>query len=334
MDADPAGGHNARMWRALFWVGPRPALAFAGFAIAASGCATDALFRPVTGVAVFEQGGLGAVDVLWVIDDSSPFMVDVQQRLAAEVPVLTGPLLGIDVQMAVVTTTLGAPYDPFAFSDRPDDVERLTEALLVGSGGSDLERGLQAAADVLTPDLGFVRPEAHLVIVFVSDEEDCSDGGQLTGQVGSACYTTRNRLLPVADFVQDFTTPHLPFTNRTSVVSIGAVPTSACGVVRQERYARVARATGGVTLDICAETFTPHLEWIGEIASGLRQGFQLPEPAQVASLLVMVDGAVTLDYAYRPDTWVVQFPRPRVPPLGSTIEMAYQVDPSVSGTDP
>jgi hypothetical protein len=38
------------------------------------------------------------------------------------------------------------------------------------------------------PNAGFLRPDAHLLVVFVSDEDDCSDEGVLDGLVNFLCY--------------------------------------------------------------------------------------------------------------------------------------------------
>ena len=56
---------------------------------------------------------------------------------------------------------------------------------LLGTDGSSYEKGLEAAERALTPPLaaaggpndGFLRDDAYLVVVFLSDENDCSDRG-------------------------------------------------------------------------------------------------------------------------------------------------------------
>jgi len=307
--------------RASLWMG---ALALVG------GCAPDVAFvEDGWRQASFVQSEHEMVDVLWVIDDSSSFMAHVQRNLAHAAPLLVGPLDGLDVQMAVVTTTLGAPLEPFAWSGADADVAWLAERLQVGASGSDQERGLQAARDALAPPLGFVRPEGHLVVVFVSDEEDCSHQGALGDDLGAACYTDARRLDPVEDFVAFFTGLHGGAANRFTAVALGAGTESSCAdPVPQERYARVARASGGRVLDLCGDAGV-QLVQVGEIASGRRSAFRLPDPALEASLQVSVDGVASDRFAYQPRTWLLEFPVEALPPPGAVIHLTYRIDPTV-----
>ena len=57
---------------------------------------------------------------------------------------------------------------------------------LLGTDGDTYEKGLEAVERALTPPLvdrppnkGFLREDAYLVIIFLSDENDCSDRGEL-----------------------------------------------------------------------------------------------------------------------------------------------------------
>jgi len=80
----------------------------------------------------------------------------------------------------------------------------------VGTEGSGTERGLQAIQMFLDRDAKlpeaerFLRPKAHLVIVIVADEDDCSgfDNGRLPSDLGlRACVWYKDQLDSVADFV-------------------------------------------------------------------------------------------------------------------------------------
>ncbi|MEN0062582.1 MAG: vWA domain-containing protein [Myxococcota bacterium] len=305
----------------------------AGF-LAGLGCSApspDASYEELT----FIQADQDAVDLLWVVDNSSSFMAFAQDRLATAVPRLIPALEGMDVQMAVVTTTLDKSLYPHPFTGSDTDVAWLVEELQVGSEGSDQEQGLQAAANAVAPDWGFVRPDAHLVIVFISDEEDCSNGGRLTTPVGSACYTSSDRLLPIDDFVDLFMDLHDGQLNRATAIAIGATQSSVClGGFSQERYARVARATGGPVLDICAVDYGAHMDVIGQNAAGIRQALRLPDPAIEPSIEVRVDSKLSGSFDYRPHTWLVQFTPDAIPAEGATVRLFYQIDPTLFGIEP
>lgn len=76
-----------------------------------------------------------------------------------------------------------------------------------GDCGNSLEGGLEAVTTSLSRPLlsqfndGFVRDEAFLVVVFLSDEDDCSTGGGFTPVEDYQCYASedRDKLLNVGD---------------------------------------------------------------------------------------------------------------------------------------
>ncbi len=79
--------------------------------------------------------------------------------------------------------------------------------ILVGVNGCGYERGLSAIRLGLSPKLtnstnqGFLRPEAQLVVIVVSDEDDCGEVGDITegiaGVGGRVCYYAAKGLGPV-----------------------------------------------------------------------------------------------------------------------------------------
>jgi len=83
-------------------------------------------------------------------------------------------------------------FDPDAAAGAPGQLSleelrhRFRCLALLGTDGSTYEKGLEAAERALTPPLaapgganaGFLREGAYLVVVFLSDENDCSDRGK------------------------------------------------------------------------------------------------------------------------------------------------------------
>lgn len=144
-----------------------------------------------TQVDVFQQEIRRKVDILLVVDNSCS-MIDEQQKLAANFDNFIAQFLEADVdyQIGVVTTDMENPEQAgrlqgdtkIISSTMPvDDARELfQENVKVCATGSGFEMGLAAAAaafaepSALEVNAGFLRDDAALSVVFVSDEEDDS----------------------------------------------------------------------------------------------------------------------------------------------------------------
>ncbi len=129
------------------------------------------------------------VDILLVIDNSSS-MLQHQEVLSNSAPDLIRSLKekDFDFHLGATSTDLsstgsqgrliGSPT--YLDNSTPDINERLKEKLLMGVDGSNVEKGLEgmrlALSSPLTDDfnLGFIRPDAFLLIVVLSNENDQS----------------------------------------------------------------------------------------------------------------------------------------------------------------
>ena len=171
-----------------------------------SGCSEYAYILRA-GDDVFYQLEAGEVDVLLVIDNSCS-MEPYQQKLSANFDAfLTFFVEGdVDYQIGVVTTsvidTVAAPEYGCPQSEidqipapghlvdgtyiTPDDdngAEIFSDWVNVGTCGSGYEMGLESAymaftePDAIEANAGFLREDAYLSIIFVSDEEDSSPTG-------------------------------------------------------------------------------------------------------------------------------------------------------------
>lgn len=84
----------------------------------------------------------------------------------------------------------------------------------IGTNGSGTEVGLMAAqlafdpsaTDVAAHNAGFMRPEADLALVFLTDEEDCSmaEFEPVSSRTNAWCYEQVASAIPVADYVAFF----------------------------------------------------------------------------------------------------------------------------------
>jgi len=133
----------------------------------------------------YEVGANNKTDILWVIDNSCS-MFEEQYLLADHISAFfeVANLNSLDFQMGVVTTdnaTLQGAF-PIMTPSTPDVHGAFMDAVTVGTTGSGSERGLQHGLEALTspmtdmgePNAGFLREDAGLRVIFVSDEEDQS----------------------------------------------------------------------------------------------------------------------------------------------------------------
>jgi len=131
------------------------------------------------------------VDILWVIDPSCS-MGPYQDALAANFPSFIRYFLESDLDWHVgVTSTdmdgvledgsLGrlrrVDGDAWLTSETPDPVQRFAEIANLGTAGSSSERGTSAVHSaltdrLLTDNLGFLRPEAAVHTIVISDESN------------------------------------------------------------------------------------------------------------------------------------------------------------------
>ncbi|KYG65993.1 hypothetical protein AZI86_02690 [Bdellovibrio bacteriovorus] len=130
------------------------------------------------------------VDILWIIDNSAS-MLQPQRNLSSQLTSLVSTLnsLKMDYHMAVVTTSMGGALPDggkfigtpkYVTSSTPDLLNNLANRMTIGEGGSNNERGLESMAAALSPSYlanegkGFLRNDALLVVIALSDEDDKS----------------------------------------------------------------------------------------------------------------------------------------------------------------
>ncbi|MBH24318.1 MAG: hypothetical protein CMH57_07700 [Myxococcales bacterium] len=164
---------------------------------------------------------------------------------------------------------------------------------------------------------GFLREDASLEIIILSDEEDQSTA--------------------TPDFYVDFFQSIKGFRNDSLLnvsVIVGAdvsrntpaMCSSSNGDAEAgRRYDTVAQNTGGTTGSICAADFGGYLQNIGNRAFGLRREFFLSRVADPATVQVRVDGVdQSTGWVYDETTNSVVFDRNAVPMAGATIEVEYE----------
>ncbi len=200
------------------------------------------------------------VDVLFVIDDSCS-MASHQATLASSFPSFANAILGggADVHIGSTTTSVDAQGfcagrqaqrgqlvasggDLWIDNDTPDPNTAFQQLVMVGTDGSGCERGLTAARvaldDTLVPgNAGFVRDDADLHVVVLSDEEDQS--GDPAGPFPVEPADMASWLLGTKAGDQ-----------AVALHSIACLDTTTPCAITGSRYLEVSDATDGATFDI------------------------------------------------------------------------------------
>jgi len=299
-------------------------------------------------VDVFFQKTVRKVDILWVVDNSCS-MVEEQSKLATNFGSFITDLAAadppVDYHLGIITTDAsseGGALRPIATNTSlryiacnnnggstcnvPNEVSAFQQTVNVGSNGGALEKGLLAAHLALvdpmtsTTNAGFLRADAALYVIFVSDEGDascdplvpqpsgldktscnffpfCRCGNTGTGY-GDADYYVRffeglkgygnEDLVAAAGIVGVDNTP----------VTIGGENWLGCRAADGSgtayyapRYVDVATRTGGITTSICDSNYQSALSALGFAVSGQRTDFALsrrPIDPNVAPVKVYV----------------------------------------------
>ncbi len=282
---------------------------------------------------VFTQQLRPIVDFLFVIDNSGS-MGEEQDNLALNFDNFMGftSTLDIDYRIGVTTTDDTAALQglftaPFITNSGPsptaDPEAAFGAAVAVGTNGSGTERGLIAAVRALSPPLstdaskpnyGFLRHEALLSVVFVSDEEDQSNGSV-------ASYL--EQLIELKNNRQNFVLASAIAGDPPSGCS-GAGGSAAAGA----RYRSIADATGGVFGSICASDWASLMEDIGLGTYIALTQFPLSAAPDPATLVILVDGVVvpmdpTNGWSYDPASQAILFNGESLPEAGAEVEISY-----------
>lgn len=279
------------------------------------------------------------VDVLWVVDNSAS-LTNERDRLAAQFARFLQVLIdaNVDYHVGVTSTDLHSSLGDFGrlrgsprFIDRftPDPLAAFANAVAFPEDlDIRLEEGLFAMVTALTPPLvdgfngGFLRDEAGLAVIVVSDEDDSSLG----------------RVDQYVRFLQSLKGPGREVNVSLSAV-VGPQP-DGCVVPGEEhifgararsgeRYIEVAEATSGLIESICSPNFAPFVEALAVSLAGLRRFFPLSAPPG-ADVRVFVDDveipmSETMGWTLRPERRGIEFAGAYVPPPGAEVRIEYDV---------
>ena len=289
---------------------------------------------------VFNQLTDNKIDILWVVDDSGS-MSEEQNLLAQNFSsfISFADSLGVDYQVGVTTTepndpaTAGVLWGCTGFNKiiRASDSNRLQAFQCAANvtnppngnarpnpGGSDeQEAGLQAARlaldvpNVTGANAGFLRQDARLAVIMVSDEEDQSDGSV-------------NLYIDFFRNLKGFRNPQL-----VSVSAIaGDVPGGCATAAEGRRYQQAVQALNGQFGSVCSSSWNAMLQNIGLGVFALRSTWTLSRQADPSTITARVNGTSvpqngTNGWSYDAASNTITFHGSAIPPPGARIEVKY-----------
>jgi len=295
---------------------------------------------------IFQQPSGVKSDVLFVVDNSGS-MGEEQTALAQNFSEFINYAIagGADYHIGVIAVEVNdaetgvgtpsrdiypgvlvqAPGCPRIITNSTPDIEGcFTDNVSLGTCCSDeQEAGLQAAWMALTPpeiddptkNAGFLREDAKLYVIFVSDEQDQSSG--------------------TPDFyVEFFESIKGPYNTEMMKVSaiVGDSPNGCATADNGSRYIEVANRTGGIFESICTSNWAQALRNLGVDAFAAFREYSLSRPADPLTITVTVDSLSVPKASCEgcPNGWThysgtnsVYFGDDVVPAPGSQIDITY-----------
>ncbi len=263
-----------------------------------------------------------AVDILFIVDDSGS-MGDDQQQLAENFATFFEEGLeggAPDFHVGVTTTDVlsagsaagrlvGQPT--VLTPTTPALADRFAQNVLVGIDGAGIELGLEAMRLVFErpENTGFLRRDAALSIVIISDEEDAGAFPEILPD--AALARSPEEYIALLEGLKAGTLSRTPI-----LVSAVVNPRDSA------RYRAVANHFGGSTLDITTPDWGERLSEIGNDTFSLARSFQLngsPVPGTVA---VEVDGTPTTNFVVDVARGTVTLTD--VPTAGADVSIVYR----------
>jgi hypothetical protein len=318
----------------------------------------------------YQQSYTNKTDIVWVIDNSGS-MGDDQQSIHDNASLFTQKLISANVDFQLIVVTTDASYNGDLQNKCGTILKSATaadfaECALVGYWGSDSsipdssnrEEGLEAARRALDPqyvngalNTNFLRSDADLQLIFVSDEEDQPDAdswasiqssdqisalkGEMTSDLADSgrAKDGREAYFPILS-------NHVAFFN--GLKSGTGKSVHAHAIVTQDlsgasgschhrdsteeigkRYMTFASIMGGSSSDVCG-TWSQTMNNLGLEASGLNKCFTLTHaPVDPDQIQVKINGITLVDgFTYVASG--IQVCLNTIPPAGATVDVSYE----------
>lgn len=265
------------------------------------------------------------VDILWVVDNSGS-MGDEQNSLAYNFDIFINEFIkqDVDFKMGITTTDARASYigkdyrnaSQFltrenASTNEQKFINDFKSFIKVGTRGSGKEMGLKTMEAYLTANhiangSAFLREDAYLAVVVLSDEEEQS----------------KQNAQHYVDFLKNI--KH--HDGWAKVYSIITTKAEARWETIGEKYAEVSEKTNGQVKNI-KDDFYETLQNMGDSIVELTKSFALGQnPYDPSEIKVYVENVLVSNWSYDSDLNAIVFDEASLPSAGSEIRVDFQVE--------
>jgi hypothetical protein len=261
------------------------------------------------------------LDIVWIIDNSGS-MSDEQQALGTNFSAFIDEFITKDVDFKMGITTTDTSSSTLKGKMVTGSDTKLTSAkaklnetqfksdfrnlVKVGTSGSGSEKGLEASEGFMQKyAASFIRPDAYLAVVILSDEEDQS--AKTVAQYTDILKSYKSE----AGLVKVYSIVDVNKTNSGSGIATGG-----------DRYIAASNNTAGVYSDIRSD-FHSSLTAMGDQIINLLDSFALASDPVAGSLKVYVNGALSSDYTFDAVSRSIKFDSNHLPPVGAEVKVTY-----------
>ena len=178
----------------------------------------------------------------------------------------------------------------------------------------------------------FLRDSSVLALIFVSDENDCSDDNAISDDApGADCYDHLPEMTPVVNYIDAF--QEVAGESGRVVASSIVGPPAGEGCEDSwygSRYDTLSQKMDGITGNICETDYGSIMEDLGERLIGPTRVFYLNYSAVSDTISVHVDGdeierSSQTGWSYDSEVPSIRFEGSYVPEYGSVIEVSYDI---------
>ena len=260
----------------------------------------------------FEQPySVDGVDIVWLIDRSGSMRLH-DADLIAGVEAMLLALPASDWRLVMINADSSHSVTNSEFPLVPGDDAEDAANMLNNLRTAHREEGFNATYEYIVNNpysSTWMRPDAGLLVVFVSDEEEQS-----------------NLEYPTAsDFVTWYSSMRMGSVFMASIVNVEALesmciwPPSPLDI--GSRYMDATNMLGGTIVDICDDDWSPG---VTDATHSIEpyENLELTHKAEADSIRVFIDGALNYDWYYVESDNTVYFTT--IPTAGQLVEIGYR----------
>lgn len=264
---------------------------------------------------------IDGIDILWVIDRSGS-MNRYNTELLNGVQAMLSALPTADWRLVMISADPNKSILSSEFPLVPGDTIADAEAMLSTLTSAPYEEGFNSVYEYMTLNpysSTWMRPEAGLLVVFVSDEEEQSHVEYPTPSDFLSWYQTqRMGSVFMASVV-----------NQDATVSLCDSPPNPIDV--GDRYMDATNILGGTVVDICDEDWAPGVTDATHSVDPYESLKLTYTPDPPAAIRVFVNGSLNHDWYFNSSDNTVYFTV--IPAAGDLVEIGYLYYESVDTGD-